>query len=229
MCFLVGKKYMKYLIFLLITFFTLIPAQAKKMSAQGQKQTEITAESWLLSSHGQIIQGKNTTEVRAIGSITKLITAMVYLDTHGNPTSKKDQDLFQRMIVHSDNHASKILCDRVPNCVLLMNMKAKELGLTHTKFTEPSGLSVFNTSNAEELVKIVEEASTYPEIVRASRISKGNTNPTIKKYNYDVSKTGYIKLAGGCIAAKVNDKIIVILGSKNVRTRITELEHLIKI
>ena len=199
------------------------------LTSKGQKDTEITAKSWIVSSQGQILQGKNTTEVRSIGSITKLVTAMVYLDAYGSFTSKNDQDLFQRMIVHSDNRASKVLCGRVPDCILLMNMKAQELGLVHTRFTEPSGLSVFNSSNAEELVKIVEEASTYPEIVRASRISKGNTNPTIKKYHYDVSKTGYIRLAGGCIAAKVNDKIIVILGSKNVRTRITELEHLIKI
>mgnify|MGYP003335738668 FL=1 len=193
------------------------------------KATTITAKSWLVVENGKISHGENTTEVRAIGSITKLVTAMVYLDAHGSVTTKKDQDLFQRMIVHSDNRAAKTLCSKVPDCILLMNLKARELGLSHTRFTEPSGLSVFNSSNAEELVKIVETASTYTDIVRASRISKGNTNPTIKKYNYDVSKTGYIKLAGGCIAAKVNDKIIVILGSKNVRTRITELEQLIKI
>jgi D-alanyl-D-alanine endopeptidase (penicillin-binding protein 7) len=193
------------------------------------KATTITAKSWLVVENGKISHGENTTEVRAIGSITKLVTAMVYLDAYGSPTTKRDQDLFQRMIVHSDNRAAKTLCSKVPDCILLMNLKARELGLSHTRFTEPSGLSVFNSSNAEELVKIVETASTYTDIVSASRISKGNTNPTIKKYHYDVSKTGYIRLAGGCIAAKVNDKIIVILGSKNVKTRIVELEHLIKI
>ena len=56
----------------------------------------------------------------------------------------------------------------VPNCVTLMNLKARELGLTNTKFVEPSGLSVFNISNAEELVKIVEASSYYPEIVEAT-------------------------------------------------------------
>ena len=101
-------------------------------------------------------------------------------------------------------------------------------GLTNTKFVEPSGLSVFNISNAEELVKIVEASSYYPEIVEASQTAKRNTNPTIDKYNYIISKTGYIRLSGGCVVAKVDDKIIVILGSKNVRTRITELEYLIK-
>lgn len=189
--------------------------------------TPITAKSWLVADHGQISQGKNTTEVRSIGSITKLVTAMVYLDAYGSLTSKTDQDLFQRMIVSSDNRASKILCSKIPDCILLMNMKAKELGLSHTRFTEPSGLSVFNSSNAEELVKIVEAASNYPEIVRASRIRQGNTNPTIGKYEYSVSKTGYIHVSGGCIVAKVKDRIVVILGSKSVKTRIPELEKLI--
>lgn len=110
-----------------------------------------------------------------------------------------------------------------------MNFKAKSLGLTKTKFTEPSGLSVFNSSNAEELIKIVEAASNYPEIVRASNIRVGNTNPTIGKYQYIISKTGYIHLSGGCIVAKVKDRIVVILGSKNVQTRIPELEHLLKV
>ena len=38
----------------------------------------------------------------------------------------------------------------------------------------------------------------------------------------------FINKAGGCVVAMVNDKIIVLLGSKNVRTRIPELEKLIK-
>lgn len=199
------------------------------LSSQGQKPVEITAKAWIVTSQGQILQGKNTTEVRSIGSITKLVTAMVYLDEYKSLTSRTDQDLFQRMIVSSDNRASKRLCDKVPDCILKMNLKAKELGLVNTKFVEPSGLSVFNSSNTEELVKIVELASHYPDIVKASRIKNGNTNPTIGKYEYSVSKTGFINLAGGCIVAKVKDRIVVILGSKNARTRIPELEHLLKV
>lgn len=190
---------------------------------------DITAKSWVVADHGHISQGKNTTEVRPIGSITKLVTAMVYLDEYGSLTSKTDQDLFQRMIVSSDNRASNRLCSKIPDCILKMNLKAKELGLSNTRFTEPSGLSVFNSSTAKELISIVEAASKYPEIVKASRIKNNNTNPTIGKYDYSVSKTGFINLAGGCIVAKVKDRIVVILGSKNARTRIPELEHLLKV
>ena len=192
----------------------------------------ITAKSWLVAENGKILHGQNTTEVRSIASITKLMTAMVYLDAHRSLVTKNDRNLLQRALVSSDNRAAKRLCENYPgghgDCIAMMNMKAKELGLVHTKFIEPTGLSVFNTSNAEELVKIVEAASHYPEIVEASRIKKHNTNPTIGKYNYLVSKTGYINIAGGCIVAMVNDKIVVILGSKSVKTRIPELERLLK-
>lgn len=195
--------------------------------------TSITAKAWVVAENGKILHGENTTEVRSIASITKLVTAMVYLDAHKSLTSKVDQNLVQRALVSSDNRAAKKLCETYPggrdDCITMMNLKAKELGLTHTKFVEPTGLSVFNISNAEELVKIVEAASQYPEIVDASHIKKHNTNPTIGKYEYIVSKTGFINKAGGCIVAKVNNRIIVLLGSKSVKTRIPELEHLIRL
>lgn len=210
--------------FLTLLFFTL--------SVTSYANT-ITAKSWLVADHGVILRGENTKEVRSIGSITKLVTAMVYLDAYKSLTYKIDQDRLQRALVSSDNRAAKQLCESYPGgyneCIFMMNLKAKELGLTHTKFVEPTGLSVFNISNAEELITVVQEASKYPEIVKASHTKKRNTNPTIGKYDYDVSKTGYIHMAGGCIVAKVKERIVVVLGSKNVRTRIPELEKLLRI
>ena len=103
------------------------------------------------------------------------------------------------------------------------------MGLVNTKFTEPSGLSVFNISNAEELIKIVELASTYPEIVRISKIKNGNTNPLVQQKDFTVSKTGFINAAGGCIVLMYGQRIVVVLGSKNVRTRISEADTLLKI
>jgi len=194
---------------------------------------EITAKSWIVSSNGQIVQGKNTTEVRSIGSITKLVTVMVYLDANKSLTSKTDQELIQRALVSSDNRAAKRLCESYPggkdDCIFMMNLKSRELGLTNTKFVEPTGLSVFNISNAEELIKIVEAASKYPEIVKASNTKLNNTNPLVGKHKFQVSKTGFINASGGCIVAMQERKIVVILGSKNTHTRIPELERLLKV
>lgn len=193
----------------------------------------ITAKSWLVADKGQIIAGHNTKDVRSIGSITKLVTVMVHLDANKSFTSKNDQALVQRALVSSDNHAANRLCDDYPggrsDCIFMMNLKAKELGLTNTKFLEPTGLSVFNISNAEELIKIVEAASKYPEIIKASQTVKRNTNPLVAKNRLTVSKTGFINAAGGCIVMMQDQRIVVILGSKNTRTRIPEADALLKI
>lgn len=193
----------------------------------------ITAKSWVVSDNGTIVGGVNTKEVRPIASITKLMTVMVYLDAHASTTSKNDQELIQRAIVSSDNRAARRLCEAYPggkdDCIFMMNLKARELGLTNTKFLEPTGLSVFNVSNTEDLVKLVQAASKYPEIVKASNVKNGNTNPLVAKRKLTISKTGFINAAGGCIVLMQDQRIVVILGSKNTHTRIPEADALLKI
>jgi D-alanyl-D-alanine endopeptidase (penicillin-binding protein 7) len=125
-----------------------------------------------------------------------------------------------------------------------MNDKMRRLGLSHTQFVEPTGLSVMNVSTADELVTIVLEASNYDEIVRAGRSSEvkiqirkkwlvfRNTNPIVgKRHDVVVSKTGWIKASGGCLVmivdTEVGRRIIVVLGSKTIHTRIPDAEFLI--
>ena len=212
----------------------------------------ITATSWLVADGtGKIIQGENTKDVRSIASISKLMMAMIVLDANQDldeyikPYTRRE--LLQLSIVHSDNRATDILCNNYPggrtNCVRALNVKADRLGLPNTRFTEPTGLSVFNVSTAEELVKLVMSASTYPEIVIASKTSAvkikikkkwlvfRNTNPIIgQRHDFIVSKTGYIRASGGCIVMMLNtdvgQRIVVVLGSKNTRTRIPEAEFI---
>jgi D-alanyl-D-alanine endopeptidase (penicillin-binding protein 7) len=58
-----------------------------------------------------------------------------------------------------------------------------------------------------------------------------NTNPLVAKYNVIVSKTGYVRLSGGCLvmSAYVNGqkRLFVVLNSKTTRTRIRDMEQLI--
>jgi D-alanyl-D-alanine endopeptidase (penicillin-binding protein 7) len=125
-----------------------------------------------------------------------------------------------------------------------MNTKAQLLGLTKTRYIDPTGLSIMNISTAEELIKIVLESAKYPEIVESSNLSQvkiklkkrflvfNNTNPIIgKRHDFIVSKTGYIRASGGCIVMMLNTdmgrRIVVVLGSKNTRTRIPEAEFII--
>jgi len=213
---------------------------------------KLTATSWLVAdSSGNILQSENVDQVRPIASITKLMTAMVVLDAK-QPLDEKlgtytRHELLQLALVKSDNKAAQELCEHYPTgkeqCVRSMNLKAKLLGLDNTRFLEPTGLSVFNVSTARELVVLVQEAQKYEQIVDASKSSQikiklkkkwiifNNTNPIIgKRHNFIVSKTGYINASGGCIVmmldTDIGRRIVVVLGSKNTRTRIPEAEFI---
>ena len=213
-----------------------------------------TAKSWLVAdASGKVLQGENTTEIRAIASISKLMLAMVILDAGQDLdeyiTPYTRRELLQLAIVKSDNRSSQILCEQYPfgkeGCVRAMNAKAATLGLSNTKFFEPTGLSVFNVSTANELVKLVLAASEYPSIVEYSRTSQlkiktkkkwfvfNNTNPIVgKRHSFIISKTGYIRMAGGCIVmmmdTDIGRRIVIVLGSKNTHTRIPEAELIAK-
>ena len=179
------------------------------------------------------------------------MTAMIVLDAKQdldeNIKPYTRRELIQLILVHSDNKAAEILCNNYPggkpSCVKALNNKANLLSLPNTRFIEPTGLSVFNVSTAEELIKIIMTASKYPEIVQASKTSQvkiqirkkwlvfNNTNPIIgKRHDFIVSKTGYIRASGGCIAmmldTDVGRRIVVVLGSKNTHTRIPEAEFI---
>jgi D-alanyl-D-alanine endopeptidase (penicillin-binding protein 7) len=212
----------------------------------------ITTQSWLKTDdQGNLIEGSNITEVRSIASITKLMTVMAVLDNNQNMQEKigkyTREQLIQLALVKSDNNAAKVLCDNFPGgkfeCIRYMNDKANHLGMLKTKFVEPTGLSPMNISTALDLLRMVFEASHYPEIVKASQTailniqvgkktqSFNNTNPMIgKRHSFIVSKTGTTNAAGGCIVmmldTEIGRRIVIVLGSKNGKVRIPEAEFI---
>jgi serine-type D-Ala-D-Ala endopeptidase (penicillin-binding protein 7) len=210
--------------------------------------TILTAKSWLVADgDGNILQSENAKEVRSIASISKLMTVMVVLDAHQDLDEKTKpysrRELIQLALIKSDNSAAKRLCELFPGgyneCIWAMNSKALTLGMKDTHFIEPTGLSVFNVSTAEELITLVKTAQNYPEIREAAKTPQvkihtkrhwmvfHNTNPVIgHKFEFIVSKTGYIRASGGCIVMMLDTdlgrRIVVLLGSKNTHTRIPE-------
>jgi len=226
----------------------------------------ITAKSFLVADEqGTVILAKNADRVQPIASITKLMTALVVLDSHQNldedltlnfkfagqyhtklPRTLKTltrRELLELAIVKSDNFAAYTLCHYhwggVSRCVADMNHIAVRLGMSNTRFADPTGLDPANVSNARDLVKLVIAASEYAEITEASgkpkvsiKVKKrwwdfGNTNPLVRRGDsIKVSKTGYIGASGGCIVmlldTEVGERIVVLLNSKNTRTRIPE-------
>jgi D-alanyl-D-alanine endopeptidase (penicillin-binding protein 7) len=244
----------------IISLLLLFALSCSGAAAVNKRSTTVpvTAVSWLVSTDsGQIIQGKNTQLSRSIASITKLMTAMVVLNsgqdldqliTDPRLGSHSRRELIQMAMIKSNNAAAYSLCEHytggVTECVKAMNQQAQALGMINTKFVDPTGLGIMNISTAEDLVKMTSAAQYYPELVQASntavlKISNQNklqilhnTNPAVaRRQDLVISKTGYIKAAGGCVVMMVKQgelsKIVVVLGSQTTRTRIPEAELLI--
>ena len=224
---------------------------------------------------GAVLFSKNPNEVRPIGSISKLMTALVFLETKPDLTEfisitpddfagtgrvyvyyndpLRLEDVLGASLVGSDNTATLALVRASgltrEEFVARMNTKALELGLAQTKFEDPSGLSVNNTSTVIELSALLAEAKLHPEIaqfmttsVLSVQQSSGrvvaipSTNSLLTSalnagdYEITAGKTGYIPQAGYCLATAVkhsDDEIyIVVLGALEFESRFTDASAL---
>jgi D-alanyl-D-alanine endopeptidase (penicillin-binding protein 7) len=218
---------------------------------------DITAQSWLVTNEeGYVIAGERVTDVRPIASITKLVTAMAILNGGQNldevvktkpfgPITRRQ--LMDMAIVKSNNQAADLLCQLYIGgydmCIADMNHLLYKLNLLNTIVYDSTGLDKRNVSTAMELSKLLQEASKYPELVNASHQVQikiktkkrfwvfRNTNPLIgKRQDIIISKTGYTKPAGGCLAMLMStdkgQRTVIVLGSQNTHTRIPEAEFL---
>ncbi|MFZ6688304.1 serine hydrolase [Undibacterium sp. SXout11W] len=141
---------------------------------------------------GKVLLEKNATEVAPIASLTKLMTAMVILDSKPNMDEKISiesadmdtlkhslshvpvgatlprKDVLQLALMSSDNRAAAALARTYPGGNVAfekaVNVKIKALGMANTVIKEPTGLSPENTSTAADLVKMAVAASHYPQI-----------------------------------------------------------------
>ena len=194
----------------------------------GATEVPVTAKAWLVADeNGKMIDGLNTTEVRSIASITKLLTVMVVLDAgqdldEGIKTTRYNSTISRHMLmdmalVRSDNTAAVLLCQHYPTgyngCIEALNNKVQSLMMFDTHLDDPTGLDKHNVSTADDLLKLVQAASVYPIIVAAGHkdsvtlqtkkkrfLSFRNTNPMVGRgHGIIVSKTGFINRAGGCI------------------------------
>jgi D-alanyl-D-alanine endopeptidase (penicillin-binding protein 7) len=159
------------------------------------------------------------------------------------------RDLVHLALVGSDNAAARVLARVSPwgtkRFIVRMNAMAVELGLQQTQFTDPSGLDKGNVSSAYEVARLIAEASERPlmsEIMRkrSYQIRTSRRARTIRSTNkllgtrMDVmaGKTGYIDLAGYCLATLVqlDDEravSIVVLGARSDSGRFAEARRLV--
>ncbi len=163
------------------------------------------------------LYSKQADEPQPIASITKLMTALVFLDN--NPGWEKvykitpeDQvnggrlhlflgekvkvkDLFHVALIASDNGATTALVHSTDltkeEFVKEMNEKAKALGLSQTQFVDPTGLSDDNISTAREVAWLARTALKQADIKEIIN-KKDYTFKTINGREKRVESTDYL-------------------------------------
>nr|WP_238474469.1 D-alanyl-D-alanine endopeptidase [Pseudomonas cavernae] len=194
----------------------------------------------------QVLYASNPDMVVPIASVTKLMTAMVALDAKlpldqqlpivikdvaemrgvysrvriGSQISRRQMLLLALM--SSENRAAASLAHHypggVPAFVAAMNAKAKALGMNHSRYAEPTGLSEKNVSSARDLVKLLKASQQYPligqfsttretiAVFRKPSYSLGfrNTNNLVRKADWSIqlTKTGFTDEAGHCLVMR---------------------------
>jgi D-alanyl-D-alanine endopeptidase (penicillin-binding protein 7) len=139
---------------------------------------------------GKVLYEENAQDERSIASITKVMTAVVFLedspdlsetvtvtaaDRRGGSTTylrAKDKvtkgDLLHLMLIASDNVASRVLARTssygAEGFIARMNQKAADLGLTSTRYADTSGLLSANVSSAYDMARLISYVSSVPQI-----------------------------------------------------------------
>jgi D-alanyl-D-alanine endopeptidase (penicillin-binding protein 7) len=138
---------------------------------------------------GVMLYGRNIERQRPIASLTKLMTALVILESGLSldepiKVTREDRDrlrgtksrlgfnavftrhdLLYAALGASDNRAAAALARTYPGgedaMFRAMNAKAQQLGMTQTRFVDASGLHNGNVSTANDLVRLVNETHKH--------------------------------------------------------------------
>jgi D-alanyl-D-alanine endopeptidase (penicillin-binding protein 7) len=221
---------------------------------------------------GEVLFRKNETAVLPIASITKLMTALIVteaeqpldqvltitqadVDTLKGTTSRlrvgtrlSRGELLHLALMASENRAAHALGRNYPggveSFVAAMNRRAEELGMTDTRFEDPTGLSSGNQSSARDLAALVNAAggnelirslSTSPAhhvAVGARELYYRNSNRLVfsPQWSIGLQKTGFIREAGRCVVMQAQfagrHLIMVLLDATGPETRIADAERL---
>jgi D-alanyl-D-alanine endopeptidase (penicillin-binding protein 7) len=169
---------------------------------------------------GQILYEENSQDKRSIASITKVMTALVYLEDNpdlnqevaiqrsdvfaASTTYLKSNDkissgeLLHLLLIPSDNGAARALARTshggTAAFVERMNEKAIELGLQNTSFADPSGLNANNVSSAFDLSHLITFAASDERI--ASIMRTPTYTVTTNRRQIPIHSTNHILLAG---------------------------------
>lgn len=245
---------------------------------KASSQQELASGSALLVDlkTNEVLYSSNPDMVVPIASVTKLMTAMVVLDAklpldQRLPVTireaKEMQGVFSRVrigseisrremllltLMSSENRAAASLAHHYPGgyraFIQAMNNKARKLGMAHTHYVEPTGLSEQNVSSANDLVKLLKASQAYPLIeqfsttkektvaFRKPNYTQGfrNTNALVRKPDWSIqlTKTGFTNAAGHCLVMRTvmdqREVAFVVLDAFGKYTHIADASRLRK-
>ncbi len=201
------------------TIFCILTAHAPICAGRADDQSHFlalsgdphlrSASALVIGASGNIIYAKDTDTVRSIASITKLMTAMVVLDSKADldevlTITREDRDtvqmtgsrlgfgaklerreLLQLALMSSENRAANALGRNHPGgleaFVVAMNDKARSLGMADSRFADPAGLRPDNVATASDLAKMIAAAEDYALIKRATTSTRLSIRPYRKR------------------------------------------------
>jgi D-alanyl-D-alanine endopeptidase (penicillin-binding protein 7) len=169
---------------------------------------------------GQVLWEENAQDKRSIASITKVMTALVFLedgpdlsqeitiersDTYAASTTylRANERITLDNVLHltliaSDNAAARALArvshGGIASFVERMNEKAIELGLESTSFADPSGLNPANISSAYDLSRLISFASGNEQISSIMRTAQYTVKTSRRSVN--IHNTNRLVLGG---------------------------------
>ncbi len=168
----------------------------------------------------QVLWESNAQNSRSIASITKVMTAVVFLEhaldlTQPIKIERADvraasttylkandvltpNDLLNLLLIGSDNAAARALARISPfgsiGFIEKMNAKAQELGLEHTHYADPSGLISSNVSSAYDMARLISFAAGDERI--ASIMRKSSEQIVTSRRVVNVHSTNKLLLGG---------------------------------
>lgn len=248
-----------------------LPA-ASQLKIASAKQPDIQAKSALSYdlTTNTILFDKNSSEKLPIASLTKIMTAIVALenlhpadkltvDAHAATIGEDSMglslgekltvsELMHGLFLNSGNDASEVLAAGSPfgreNFIFQMNKKAEDLGLSNTRFTNPSGLQGDGKqySTAKDLLVITRFALKMPLVTEVAQlpyyfIPYSKDHKTFELYNetnllttypgVKGLKTGFTDEAGLCLITYLEYKghkiVAIILNSPSRREEMIQI------
>jgi D-alanyl-D-alanine endopeptidase (penicillin-binding protein 7) len=193
-----------------------------KVDASGELVPDVRAAAAIIYDPltNQILWEENGQSQRSIASITKVMTALVYLEDNpdlnqeitversdvyaASTTYLKANDhitageLLHLLLIPSDNGAARALARTshggTASFVERMNEKAIELGLPNTSFADPSGLNANNVSSAFDLSHLITFAASDERI--ASVMRTATYTVTTNRRMIPIHSTNHLLMSG---------------------------------